>query len=118
MIHKRALVRQYKQNPPEMGVYKITNRVNGKIFVGSAKNIAGIINSNRFQLKMGSHYIQELQEDYKKYGEENFTFEKIDTLELRDDINYDYTEDLAALEELWLEKLKPFDDRGYNSRKL
>jgi hypothetical protein len=39
-------------------------------------------------------------------------------LELRDDINYDYTEDLAALEELWLEKLKPYDDRGYNSRKL
>jgi hypothetical protein len=80
-----------------MGIYQIKNKVNGKVFIGSAKNVKGILNSNKFQLKMGSHYIKELQEDYIKYGEDNFIFDKIDTLEFRDDSNYDYTEDLATL---------------------
>jgi len=117
MTNKRDLVKQYKQNPPEMGIYQIKNKANGKVFIGSAKNVKGILNSNKFQLKMGSHYIKELQEDYIKYGEDNFIFDKIDTLEFRDDSKYDYTEDLATLEDMWLEKVKPYDEKGYNSRK-
>jgi group I intron endonuclease len=118
MTNRRDLKKQYRQNPPEIGIYQIRNKVNGKIFIGSAKNLKGILNSNRFQLKMGSHFIKELQEDYKKYGEDNFEFEKIDSLELKDDINYDYTKDLETLEEMWLEKIKPFDEKGYNSKKI
>ena len=30
---------------------------------------------------------------------------------------YDYKEDLKTLEELWLEKLQPYDEKGYNQRK-
>jgi hypothetical protein len=31
-----------------------------------------------------------------------------------DDPAYDYRDDLKALEVMWLEKLKPFGERGYH----
>jgi len=29
-----------------------------------------------------------------------------------------YTDDLKMLEEMWIEKLQPFDENGYNKRKI
>ena len=99
-----------------MGVYQIKNLVNGKIFIGSAKNIPGRINRHKFELKFGSEGIKELLDDYKKYGEENFSFEILDQLKPKDDPLYNYSEDIKVLEELWIEKLQPFDERGYNEK--
>ncbi len=118
MINKRELIKQYKQNPPEMGIFRIKNKINGKILIGKAKNITGKLNSVKFQLKNGSYFIKELQEDYNNSGEENFIFEKADILKPKEDIAYDYTEDLELLEEMWLEKLQPYNEKGYNSRKV
>lgn len=117
MVDKRELIKQYKQNPPEMGIFQIRNRINGKIFIGKAMNLKGILNSNRFQLKNNSHMNKALQADFNEHGEENFVFEKLDILKVKDDISYDYNKDLELLEELWLDKLQPFDDKGYNIRK-
>jgi len=30
----------------------------------------------------------------------------------------DYADDLKMLEEMWIEKLQPFDERGYHKRKI
>lgn len=50
-------------------------------------------------------------------GSENFVFEILDELQPNPDPNYNYSVDLAFLEELWLEKLEPYGERGYNERK-
>ena len=42
----------------------------------------------------------------------------IDYLKPKEDIQMDYTDDLKMLEEMWIEKLQPFDERGYNQRKI
>lgn len=118
MINKRELKKQYKQNPPEMGIFQIKNKINGKIFIGKALNIKGKLNSNIFQLKNGSHVIKNMQNDYNQYGEENFIFEILDILKPNDDLKYDYTEDLEILEKMWLEKLQPYNEKGYNSKKI
>lgn len=117
MIDKKELKKQYKQTLPPMGIYQIKNLINGKIFIGSSKNLHGKSNSYKFQLNSGLHMNRELQEDYTKYGEENFSFEVLDTLEPKDDPAYKYDEDLKTLEDLWLEKLQPFDEKGYNKIK-
>lgn len=117
MIDKNALKKQYIQNPPPMGVYKITNTATGRIFIGSHLNVNGRINRHKFALTNGSEEIKELFEDYKKYGESKFTFEVIDILKPKDEPGIDYKEDLKTLEELWIEKLQPFGERGYNSIK-
>ncbi|MBU2491097.1 MAG: GIY-YIG nuclease family protein [Bacteroidetes bacterium] len=117
MVDKKALKKQYKQTLPVMGVYIIKNNINGKIFLGSSLNLKGKENSFRFQLKSGTHMNSQLQNDYNIYGDSSFIFEIIDTLEPKDDPFYNYKDDLKVFEEMWIEKLSPFDEKGYNKRK-
>ena len=117
MTSKEELKKQYKQSPPPMGIFRIKNIANGKIFIGRGMNLAGKLNSNKFQLEQGSHMNRALQEDYSHFGEQNFSFEVVDYLEPKEDPNYDHTEDLKVLEEIWLERLQPYGEKGYNKRK-
>ena len=114
MINKKEAKKKYKQTLPPMGVYQIKNLVNGKILIGNSKNLTGKFNSYKFQLNSGTHMNSELQADYKKYGENNFSFEILDQIEPKEDLTFDFTNDLAVLEELWIEKLQPFGEKGYN----
>jgi group I intron endonuclease len=114
MINKKELKQKYKETLPPMGIYQIRNGVTGKIFVGKSKNLHGKSNSFKFQLRHGSHMNSDLQNDFNIYGEDNFFFEVVDELTPKEGVKYDYTEDLNTLEELWLEKLQPFGERGYN----
>ena len=117
MIDKKELKKQYKQTLPPIGVYQIRNLANGKIFIGSSKNLNGKSNSFRFQLSAGLHINRQLQTDYTQFGEENFVFEVLDYLEPKEYLAYDFTSDLTTLEELWIEKLQPFGEKGYNKLK-
>lgn len=114
MTDKRELKKQYKQTLPPMGVYRLENLANGKVLVGSSRNLKGKANSYKFQLKQGTHMNRELQKDFNHYGEDSFAFEVVDYLETKDGPDHDYTDDLAALEEMWLEKLQPYGEKGYN----
>ena len=117
MIDKKELKKQYKQTLQPMGIYQIKNLANGRIFIGSAKNLTGKLNSAKFQLEHGSHPNSELQKDFKRLSEKSFSFEVVDYLEPKEDPGYDYTKDLMVLEEMWVEKLQPFDEKGYNKKK-
>jgi hypothetical protein len=117
MIDKKEAKKQYKQTLQPMGIYQIRNIVNGKIFIGSSKNLNGGLNRNRFQLEQGLHMNKQLQNDYNQFGEGKFSFEVLDYLEPKEDTNYDYTEELKVLEEMWLERLQPYNEKGYNKRK-
>ena len=117
MDTRKDLIRKYKQTPLPMGIYQIKNLANGKIFIGTAKNLPGKLNSCKFQLANGSHVNCELQKDYSQLGEAGFSFEVLDRLEPKDDPLWDCDGDLKTLEELWLERLEPYDEKGYNRRK-
>ena len=110
---RKQLKQEYKQTPRAMGIYQIRNIVNGKVFVGSSKNLDGIFNRHRFGLNNGSHINKDLQKDWND-GQENFAFEILEQLKPNDDPLYDYTEELQIMEELWLEKLQPYQEKGYN----
>jgi hypothetical protein len=114
----RRLKKEYQSNRRPMGVFLIRNMANEKVFVGVGLDLAGIINSHKFQLKMGVHRNRGLQRDWNEFGGESFAFEILDQLEPREEMSDDGRADLAFLEELWLEKLQPFGSRGYNKRKL
>ena len=114
MDNRAELKRQYKETLLPMGVYQIRNKVNGKIFIGNSLNLDGSMNRARFELNFGKHRNQLLQSEWNEYGAENFEFEKVDQLKPGIDPEYDYREDLTALQELWLEKLQPYGDKGYH----
>ncbi len=114
MVNRKEIIKQYKQTIQPMGIYQIRNLTNGKIFVGSSKNLKGSQNSNKMQLDFGSHMNKTLQAEYTQFGESQFVFEILDQLSPKEDLTYDYTEDLAVLKSMWLEKLQPYNEKGYN----
>jgi DNA-binding transcriptional regulator YhcF (GntR family) len=115
---KRAEIKRiYKQNSPDMGVYQIKNKANGKIYVDSCKNLEGTRNSRMFQLKMGKIvFSRELQKDLDQFGADSFEFSVLEVLG-KPEPGESIDRLLAALELQWLEKLQPFGELGYNSIK-
>jgi hypothetical protein len=116
-MNKKEAIREYKMSHRPMGVFQIRNKLTDKVFIDSSNNIPGKINRHKFALNAGQHASQALQRDWNEFGESAFEFETIEPLEPRDDQNYDYRSDLETLEDLWLEKVQPFDAKGYNERK-
>ena len=115
MTDRRTLIRQYKETPRPMGAYCVRNTVNGKALVGVARDVPGKLNSHRAQLRMHSHRNPALQQDWDAFGADAFAFETLDLLAPADAPGYDPTDDLRVLEDLWLDKLQPFGERGYNA---
>ena len=97
-----------------MGVFLIKNKANGKVLIGSSVNLPAILNRHKAELKLGSHRNQVLLKEWREYGPEMFEFKELEILEPADNPAYNPAEDLRVLEELWMEKLSPFGDRGYN----
>ena len=115
-MDRKARIREYKDTPRPMGVYRVRNTVNGKALVGSSVDIPAMLNRQRAQLTMGAHRNRALQDDWNAFGADAFRFETLDTLQPSDTPGYDAAEDLRILEQLWLDKLAPFDERGYNGK--
>ena len=101
-----------------MGVFLIRNTVTDKVFLGSSLNLPGIINRHKFALTNGNHPNKQLQSDWNQLGSNKFAFEIVDELAPRAAADVDYRTELNSLENLWLEKLQPFGDRGYNQRPI
>lgn len=99
-----------------MGVFRVHNTVKDKSFVGTSRDLPAILNRHQAQLRMGGHVSSELQNDWNTMGPDAFVFEVLDTLEPPTTPGYDPSDDLRVLEQLWLDKLSPFDERGYNTR--
>ena len=118
MKTRKELKEEYKQMKFKMGVFQIKNNINGKVFIGSSLDLVAIWNSLRLQLQMGSHPNSELQSDWKQFGAENFTYEILDEIKHSDDHKGDYQDDIKALEELLLDEIQPYEDRGYNRKKF
>ena len=111
---RKELNDEYAKRPKPAGVFQIKNIANGKVLLGSSLNLEGPLNSHRFMLKIGSHRNKELQQDWNEYGEQNFIFEILETVTIKDDPNFNLRDELTLLEMIWLEKLQPFGEKGYN----
>lgn len=90
-------------------IYKATNTVNGKMYIGQTIQGLGIRKWRHFQdTKRGSNIV--FHKAIRKYGEDNFEFEVIDTASSEDE--------LTNKENYWIETLKTYieeeDSQGYN----
>ncbi len=115
-MDRKALTRQYKETRRPMGVYQVRNTVNGKLLIGVSVDLLSMLNRQQSQLRMGGHPNRELQKEWAEFGPEAFEFQILDTLTPPETAGYNPKDDLRALEELWLDKLSPFGERGYNAR--
>lgn len=114
MQRRKELNRAYQERVKPSGVFQVKNLANGKVLLGSSLNLEGPLNKHRFMLRINSHSNKELQKDWNDLGEDQFSFEILETVEVKDDPNFNLKDELTLLEEIWLEKLHPFGEHGYN----
>ena len=114
MDRKKILIRQYKEREIPAGIFQIKNIATGKVLLGSSFNIEGSLNRHKFQLSTGQHPNRALQQDWKEYGPEKFQFEVMEVVKRTDDPNFNLEDELTLLEQIWLEKLNPYGEGGYN----
>jgi group I intron endonuclease len=111
---RRELNREYVERVKPAGVYQVKNLANDKVLLGSSLNLEGPLNRHKFMLKIGSHTNKALQNDWNELGPEQFAFEILEEVKVKDDPNFNLKDELTLLEMIWLEKLQPLGERGYN----
>ncbi len=115
MKSRQNINREYKERKKQAGVFQVKNIANGKVLLGSSLNLEGPLNSHKFMLTVGSHRNKTLQKEWNEYGPDKFVFEILEVVKVRDDPNFNLNDELTLLEEIWLEQLQPFGEKGYNS---
>lgn len=115
MNRRAELKRAAKALKPEAAVYRIRNVRNGMILVESTLNTR-TLNGRRVELARGAHPNARLRADLQAFGADAFVFEVLEVLEERDE-GFVYRRDaLKRLEAAWLDRLQPYEARGYNAR--
>ena len=111
---RAELRRAYKERSHRAGIFQVKNIQTGKILLGSSTNLDGPLNKHRFMLSIGRHSNPVLQDDWNQLGATAFSFEILEVVKPSDDPTFNLDDELTLLEQIWLEKLQPFGERGYN----
>jgi len=111
---RKEIHQEYKERVKPAGVFMVKNNANGKVLLGSSLNLEGSLNRHKFMLKIGSHTNKALQKDWDEFGPEHFVFEILEQVKVQEGPNFNLNDELALLEMIWLEKLHPVGERGYN----
>ena len=93
-----------------IGIYKITNKINDKVYIGLSIYLDQRINNHKVQLISNRHPNYLLQAAWNEDGEENFYFDVIDVVKTED-----YSRDM--LEELETSYIKKYSNNCYNIAK-
>lgn len=98
------------------GIYKITNIVNNKIYIGSSRNIKNRWFKHTALLRHNKHENKHLQNAWNKYGEENFKFEIVEQCEVEELLIREqfYLDSLLFAQEFISNKDIRFYKLGYN----
>jgi len=78
------------------GIYKIVNKINNNLYIGSSKRLKRRWYIHKGQLRKNKHHSIYLQRAWNKYGEQAFEF-----------IIIEETENLFEREQHWIDTLKP-----------
>lgn len=94
-----------------IGVYKIINKINNKMYIGSSNNIYKRWKEHINDLNKNKHHSIHLQRAWNKYGQENFSFIIIEIIK-NEDFQFEK-------EQYWLDKYESYNrEVGYNIYKF
>lgn len=52
---------------------------------------------------------------WNEYGPDKFVFEILEVVKVKDASGFNLDDELTLLERIWIDKLQPFGERGYNT---
>lgn len=87
------------------GIYKITNNLNGKIYVGQSENVYKRKAQHFLALRRHKHENKQMQKDWNT-NNAGFRFDVIEWCEISK---------LNEREKYWIETLHSYQPRGYNA---
>lgn len=89
------------------GIYKITNKINNKSYIGKSTNIEERWQYHKMRYNDKKEWDKLLYKAFRKYGLENFSFEIIEEVDNLEKIN--------EREKYWIEYYNTFNkEKGYN----
>lgn len=89
-----------------IGIYKITNTINNKFYIGSSVNLTRRKAEHKYRRKLNIIHNSAIRSAVLKYGEDNFIFEILETVDCKSK--------LQNLEQYYIDLLNP----DYNIRKF
>jgi group I intron endonuclease len=98
-------------NKYDGGIYNIVNLVNGKIYIGSARNFVDRLDNHVSDLRNNKHGNGHLQASFNIYGEENFIFKIAKVFNTDDDL------ERTTLEQKFINQYLDKWDECYNIAK-
>lgn len=104
---RKELINQYKEKFTVGGIYTIRCEGNQRALTRSTQNLIG--QQNRFAFAISTKFCPEpaMLAEWNRYGAQSFSFSILDRLERKEgQTEREYTEDLDALLEIWLEKTR------------
>lgn len=87
------------------GIYSIRNKINNKIYIGSAVNLYKRLSLHYYELKKYTHCNRHLQRAWNKYGEENFECIILEYCDRKDKL---------LREQYWIDTSNCLSPVGYN----
>ena len=104
---RKEIVSNYKENPPEAGVYRVVNTQTGKSLIGSTTNLDSIYAKLRFARTTGngSALDMRLRDDVRRYGVDAFEVQTLEVIERRPETtDLELRDELKVLESLCRER--------------
>lgn len=98
------------------GIYKISNIINNRIYIGSTYNISARFSAHKSSLRKNKHYNYKLQNDWNKSKGDNFIFEIIELCTKHMCLQREqfYIEKLNPYYNISLEASSPMSNRKHN----
>jgi hypothetical protein len=106
--NRKEIQANYKSRKVIGGICAMKNTVNGKQLVIFTADLQGRKNRFEFSKKSNTCADLKLKDDFKSFGADTFVFEVLEELKKSDaQSDKEFSDDLKALYELWLEKIDP-----------
>ena len=105
-VSRRTLAREVRDAFPPMGIYAIRARASGCSRVAASRNVHAALNRARFELRMGKYADRSLQAAFNERADD-LTFEILELVRERQEADFDYAAELAALEQMYRDLQAP-----------
>jgi len=94
--------RAYRERAKQAGVFRVLNTANGRALLGSGLDLHAPLNRVAFELDRSMCWNADLKRDLAEYGRDSFVIEVLETVEPRDDPDFDPKQELERLEQKYL----------------
>ena len=105
MKTKKELKDEYKQMEFPMGVFQVKCMANQKSLIDNSTDMESKWKRHKMELKFGNHRNKDLQNDWNKYGADNFGFEVLSELKKNEEENMNYNKELKTLQDMIIEEM-------------